>query len=99
MLGLRALVEYLAEYHNPGGNAFKIVWASEVLEEIGFTVDEFHEMALEAYAEKMVLIGRLKVKGNRWGVDQMIPGDIDTIAIKRKGLEWYKKKTIRTTHE
>ena len=35
-------------------------------------------------SEKLVLIGRIHVKGNRWGLDQMIPGDIDTVAITRK---------------
>ena len=42
----------------------------------------------------MIVIGRLKVKGNRWGVDAMIPGDIDDVAITRKGLEWYKHAHI-----
>jgi len=44
-------------------------------------------------SEKLGLIVRIPVKGNRWGSDQMILGDIDTVAITRKGLEWVKTTT------
>ena len=87
---MNKLVKYLAEHYHPGGNAFKIVLTSELVEKSGFTVEEVHEMTREADGEKMVVFGRLRVKGNRWGVDAMIPGDIDNVAITRKGLEWIK---------
>ena len=94
-LNMNKLVKYLAEHYHPGGDAFKIAMATELIERSGFTAEEVHEMALMAYNEKMVLIGRMRVKGNRWGVDAMIPGDIDNMAITRKGLEWIK--TSRNT--
>jgi hypothetical protein len=43
---------------------------------------------MEAYKEKYVLIGRIRVKGNRWGVDRMIPEDLDSVTITREGLTW-----------
>jgi len=48
-------------------------------------------------SEKLVLIGRIHVNGNRGGLDQIISGDIDTVAITRKGLEWVKTTTIKST--
>ena len=87
---MNKLVEYLAIHHHPGGNSFKIVPVTEILEGSGLTVEEVHEMVLEAYEAKLVLFSRLRVRGNRWGIDQMIPGDIDHIAVTRKGIEWHK---------
>ena len=92
---MNKLVEYLGEYYHPGGDAFKIALATELIERSGFTVEEVHLMALMAYREEMILIGRLRVKGNRWGLDKMIPGDIDNMAITRKGLEWIKLNKTR----
>ncbi len=94
-LNMNKLVEYLAEHYHPSGNAFKIALATELIERSGFTEEEVHEMALMAYREEMILIGRLRVKGNRWGVDVMIPDDIDNMAIKRKGLKWIKLNKTR----
>jgi hypothetical protein len=88
---MNRLVEYLAEHYNPGGNAFKIAMALELLEKSGFTLEEVFTWAMEAYREKYVLIGRLRVKGNRWGVDQMIPEDLDSVTVTQKGLAWYNQ--------
>ena len=92
---MNKLVDYLAEHYNPGGNAFKIALATELIERSGLTIEEVHLMALEAYNEKMVLIGGIRVKGNRWREETMIPGDIDTLAITVKGLEWIKLNKTR----
>lgn len=85
---MNRLVEYLAEHYHPGGNAFRIVLVPELLEKSGFTVEEVFAWAMEAYKEKYVLIGRIRVKGNRWGVDRMIPEDLDSVTITREGLTW-----------
>ena len=88
---MNRLVEYLAENYHPGGNAFKIAMVPEMLKKSGFTMEEVFDWAMEAYKERYVLIGRIRVKGNRWGVDQMIPEDLDDVAITRKGLAWYEE--------
>ena len=88
---MNKLVEYLAEHYDPGGNAFRIVLIPELLEKSGYTIEEVFDLAMEAYKEKYLLVGRICVKGNRWGLDQMIPEDLDTVAITRKGLTWYKE--------
>ena len=48
---MNKLVEYLSEFHHPGGNSFKIVAVDEILSESGFTVEQVHEMALETSME------------------------------------------------
>ena len=52
---MNKLVEYLAEHHHPGGNSFKIVPVTEIIEHSGLTVEEVHIQALEAYEAKMVI--------------------------------------------
>ena len=91
---MNKLIEYLAKHHHPGGNAFKIVAVDEVLDESGFTVEEIHEWALEAAKENYVIFSRLRAKGNRWGVDQMISGDIDHVTVTRKGIQWYRDHLV-----
>jgi hypothetical protein len=88
---MNKLVKHLAEHYHPGGNAFRIVLVPELLENQDFTVEEVFDLAMEAYKKKHVLIGRIRVRGNRWGVDQMIPEDLDSITITREGLAWYKE--------
>jgi hypothetical protein len=83
-------VVYLAEHYAPKAEAFNIVLVSDFVKESGFTVEELFKDAMEAYKVKMVIIGRSRVKGNRYGVDNMIPEDLETITITREGLEWYK---------
>ena len=97
---MNKLVEHLAVHHHPSGNAYKVVPVITILEESGFTVEEIHHMAMEAYKDKYLVFSRLRVRGNRWGVNAMIPGDIDYMAVTREGIEWYNltiklKKTPR----
>lgn len=92
---MNKLVEHLAEYHHPGGNAFKVVPMEKILEESGFTVEEVHHMAMEAYKDKYLFFSRIRVKGNRWGIDAMIHGDIEYLAVGEKGLEWYNSTHVR----
>ena len=87
---MNKLVEYLAENYNPGGNSYKIVEVEKVLEDSGFTVDGIHRMALEAYKENLLFFFRSKVFGKRWGVDAMIPGDIEFLGVTLEGKKWYK---------
>jgi hypothetical protein len=92
---MNRLVEYLAEHYDPGGNSFRIVMVPELLEKSGYTIEEVFDLAMEAYVEKYLLVGRIRVKGDRWGVDQMKPEDLDTVTITRKGLAWYKEQLNR----
>ena len=91
---MNKLVEYLAQHYHPGGNSFRVVMVPELLEKSGYTIDEVFELAMEAYREKYLLFGRIRVKDGRWGVDQMKPEDLDTVTITRKGLAWYKEQLI-----
>ena len=92
---MNKLVEYMVEHHHPGGNAYKVVSVSTILE-AGFSVEEIHEMAIQAYTEKHLMISRIRVKGNRWGFDSMIPGDIDYMAVTGEGIEWYRTNRNET---
>ena len=60
---MNRLVEYLAEFHHPGGNSFKIVPVIELMTASGFSVEEVHEMALEASMDNYVLF--FAVEGER----------------------------------
>jgi hypothetical protein len=95
---MNELVEYLAGHYDPKGNSFRIVLIPALLEKSGYTIEEVFELAMEAYREKPLLVGRIRVKGNRWGVDQMIPEDLDTVAITRKGLAWHKESGAMQLH-
>lgn len=46
---MKKLLEYLAIHYNPGGEAFKIVFTSKLVEKSGFTEEEIHKMAIDAY--------------------------------------------------
>jgi len=92
---MNKLVAYLAEHHHPGGNSFKII-PVETVYEAGFTIEELHIMAMEASRDKYMLFSRVRVKGGRWGVDQMIPGDIDHVSVTRKGIAWNNSKHSQT---
>ena len=92
---MNRLVAYLAENHHPGGNSFKII-PVETVYEAGFTVEEFPRLALEASREKYLLFSRVRVKGGSWGVDEMIPGDIDHLSVTRKGIAWYNSMHSQT---
>ena len=85
---MNKLVEYLAMYHHPGGNSFNII-PVETVYEAGFTVEEVYRLAMEASQDKFLLFSRVRVKDGRWGVDEMIPGDIDHVSVTRKGITWY----------
>ena len=89
---MNKLVEYLVENYHPGGNAYKIVSTVELLQETELSVEELHNLILEANRNEMVLYSRTHVKGNRWSVDEMIPGDIDHVTVTRKGIKWHNSK-------
>jgi hypothetical protein len=88
---MNKLVEYLAENYHPGGNSYRVVSVQEVMEGSDLTVEEIHYNAMDAYKRKYLVLSRLRVKGNRYGVDMMIPGDIDHLAITREGIKWYEE--------
>ena len=94
---MNRLVEFLAEHYNPKGNSFRIVMVPELLEKSGHTIEEVFELAMEAYTDKYLLVGRIRVKGGRWGIDRMKPEDLDTVTITRKGLAWYKETREKGT--
>jgi len=47
-------------------------------------------MTMEAREEGMVQMSA-NSKGNRWGIDQMEPENLESIAITREGLKWWKE--------
>jgi len=91
---MNKLVLYLAENYHPGGRAARFAKASELIENAGFTVEEIHQMSMEAYREDMLVFARCRVKGNRWGMDKLIPGDIEYLAVTRKGLKTVDDKAL-----
>ena len=91
---MNKLVRYLAEHHHPRGEAFKFILVSDLVKESGFRLEEVFHNAMEAYKEGMVVVARSTVKGNRWGMNHMIPEDLEIIAITRGGLEWWKNRSL-----
>lgn len=51
---MNELVEYLNEYHNPGGNAIQHTRIETILEETKWTREEVFKMALEARENKYI---------------------------------------------
>jgi len=92
---MNKLLEYLSEHYHPGGSAVRFAKASEIMENTGFTVKEIHLMSMEAYREDMLVFARCRVKDGRWGIDRMIPGDIEFLAVTRKALKMVDDKRIK----
>jgi hypothetical protein len=84
------LVKYLGENYPLGGGAFNIVLTEKILKESDFSVEELHEMILGAKEFGYVEFARHSIRGNRWGVDSWIPGDIDSVSLTREGMNYWR---------
>jgi hypothetical protein len=62
---MNRLMEYFAEHHLKRGEAFNIVLVSEIIDGSGFSLEEVLNLAMGAYHDKMVIVGRSKVNGDR----------------------------------
>ncbi|MCW4011539.1 MAG: hypothetical protein NWF07_00965 [Candidatus Bathyarchaeota archaeon] len=94
---MNRLVKHMIEHHHPGGNVVKIVRAKQLIEE-GFTVEEIHNLTMEAYCEGLLVFSRDRIKGNRWSIEEMIPGDIQFIGIYGSVITQLEKNDDETTN-
>mgnify|MGYP006292001579 CR=1 FL=1 len=83
---MNKLVKYLTEHYQPGGNAYRIARMNDILESTGGTEEEAHRMTMEARREKLLYFTP-KTGTGRWNNDALIPGDIEFIAVTRKGIK------------
>lgn len=88
---MNKLVKYLAEHYHPGGNAYRIARMNEILEATGWTEEEAHSMSMEARREELLYFTP-KTGTGRWNNDALIPGDIEFLAVTRKGIKQASKK-------
>ena len=83
------LVYYLGEHYDPKGFAVKGARVSE-LENSSFSVEEIFSWAMEAREAGLIEIARIHVKDGRYGVDAMLPKDLDFVTLTREGQTYYK---------
>ena len=84
---------FLGEHYDPKGNAVKWARVSELLENSTYSIEEVFSWAMEARGAGLVEIARIHIKDGRYGVDAMLPEDLDFVTLTREGKTWYKENT------
>jgi len=87
------LVLFLGEHYDPKGCAVKWAKASTLLDESSYSIEQIFDWAMEARKSGLVEIARIRVKDGRYGVDAMLPKDLDFVTLTREGQTWYKENT------
>ena len=86
---MNSLVYFLGEHYDPKGNAVKWARVSELIEKSSFSIEEVFSWAMEARRAGLVEVARIHVKDGRYGVDAMLPEDLDFVTLTREGKTWY----------
>lgn len=90
---MNSLVLYLSEHYDPKGCAVKWARVSDLLDNSSYSVEQIFDWAMEAREKGLVEIARIRVKDGRYGVDAMIPLDLDFVTLTREGQLWCKANT------
>ena len=87
---MNSLVYFLGEHYDPKGCAVKWAKVSEILDSSAYTIEQIFHWAMEARRSGFVEIARIHVKNGRYGVDAMLPEDLDFVTLTKEGQTWYK---------